>query len=198
MHYDTTQRFEDALEEHEEVGEDGGSADDSRGAGHGHGVCEGQEGGQEAPLYQVPGGAAVLTTAMAAASLSHPQPPPQQQQQQPFEATEVSCCSGNRCESEIAQAEGSAGCCRDPGTQDGWGQQGTAGGADPGCSAVRGGHGTVHWPQQASAHVSVAPSVATSVAGGGDARVLGGRRATLCVSSQVGCQMGCTFCATGR
>ena len=25
----------------------------------------------------------------------------------------------------------------------------------------------------------------------------GRRRATLCVSSQVGCQMGCTFCATG-
>lgn len=25
----------------------------------------------------------------------------------------------------------------------------------------------------------------------------GGRRATVCVSSQVGCQMGCTFCATG-
>eukprot|EP01024_Parvocaulis_polyphysoides_P034926 TRINITY_DN30923_c1_g2_i2.p1 TRINITY_DN30923_c1_g2~~TRINITY_DN30923_c1_g2_i2.p1 ORF type:complete len:362 (-),score=25.79 TRINITY_DN30923_c1_g2_i2:68-1120(-) len=25
----------------------------------------------------------------------------------------------------------------------------------------------------------------------------GGQRATLCVSSQVGCQMGCTFCATG-
>jgi hypothetical protein len=25
----------------------------------------------------------------------------------------------------------------------------------------------------------------------------GHRRATLCVSSQVGCQMGCTFCATG-
>jgi adenine C2-methylase RlmN of 23S rRNA A2503 and tRNA A37 len=25
----------------------------------------------------------------------------------------------------------------------------------------------------------------------------GGPRATLCVSSQVGCQMGCTFCATG-
>jgi adenine C2-methylase RlmN of 23S rRNA A2503 and tRNA A37 len=23
------------------------------------------------------------------------------------------------------------------------------------------------------------------------------KRATLCVSSQVGCQMGCTFCATG-
>lgn len=27
--------------------------------------------------------------------------------------------------------------------------------------------------------------------------VYGRRRATLCVSSQVGCQMGCTFCATG-
>lgn len=26
---------------------------------------------------------------------------------------------------------------------------------------------------------------------------VGGRRSTLCVSSQVGCQMGCTFCATG-
>lgn len=25
----------------------------------------------------------------------------------------------------------------------------------------------------------------------------GGSRATLCVSSEVGCQMGCTFCATG-
>lgn len=25
----------------------------------------------------------------------------------------------------------------------------------------------------------------------------GGPRATLCVSSQVGCKMGCTFCATG-
>jgi hypothetical protein len=28
--------------------------------------------------------------------------------------------------------------------------------------------------------------------------VLGQQRSTLCVSSQVGCQMGCTFCATGR
>ncbi len=28
--------------------------------------------------------------------------------------------------------------------------------------------------------------------------VRGSRRATLCVSSQVGCQMGCTFCATGE
>ena len=27
--------------------------------------------------------------------------------------------------------------------------------------------------------------------------VEGGKRATLCVSSEVGCQMGCTFCATG-
>ena len=27
--------------------------------------------------------------------------------------------------------------------------------------------------------------------------VLGQQRSTLCVSSQVGCQMGCTFCATG-
>ena len=27
---------------------------------------------------------------------------------------------------------------------------------------------------------------------------LGGRRSTLCVSSEVGCAMGCTFCATGR
>jgi adenine C2-methylase RlmN of 23S rRNA A2503 and tRNA A37 len=26
----------------------------------------------------------------------------------------------------------------------------------------------------------------------------GQKRATLCVSSQVGCQMGCTFCATGQ
>ena len=31
---------------------------------------------------------------------------------------------------------------------------------------------------------------------GGDETV-GGERATLCVSSEVGCQMGCTFCATG-
>jgi hypothetical protein len=29
------------------------------------------------------------------------------------------------------------------------------------------------------------------------ATIKGGRRATLCVSSEVGCQMGCTFCATG-
>ena len=28
--------------------------------------------------------------------------------------------------------------------------------------------------------------------------VLGQQRSTLCVSSQVGCQMGCTFCATGE
>ena len=28
--------------------------------------------------------------------------------------------------------------------------------------------------------------------------VLGQQRSTLCVSSQVGCQMGCTFCATGK
>jgi adenine C2-methylase RlmN of 23S rRNA A2503 and tRNA A37 len=28
--------------------------------------------------------------------------------------------------------------------------------------------------------------------------LLGQQRSTLCVSSQVGCQMGCTFCATGR
>jgi adenine C2-methylase RlmN of 23S rRNA A2503 and tRNA A37 len=27
--------------------------------------------------------------------------------------------------------------------------------------------------------------------------ITGSRRATLCISSQVGCQMGCTFCATG-
>ena len=27
--------------------------------------------------------------------------------------------------------------------------------------------------------------------------VTGGVRSTLCVSSQVGCQMGCKFCATG-
>lgn len=26
---------------------------------------------------------------------------------------------------------------------------------------------------------------------------VGHKRATLCVSSEVGCQMGCTFCATG-
>lgn len=26
----------------------------------------------------------------------------------------------------------------------------------------------------------------------------GNQRGTLCVSSQVGCQMGCTFCATGE
>ncbi|GBF88258.1 dual-specificity RNA methyltransferase [Raphidocelis subcapitata] len=32
---------------------------------------------------------------------------------------------------------------------------------------------------------------------GGAAVCWGGRRGTLCVSSQVGCQMGCTFCATG-
>ena len=36
---------------------------------------------------------------------------------------------------------------------------------------------------------------APSEAGGG---AWGNRRATLCVSSQVGCQMGCTFCATGE
>lgn len=30
-----------------------------------------------------------------------------------------------------------------------------------------------------------------------DSLVIGGNRNTLCVSSQVGCQMGCTFCATG-
>mmetsp|Transcript_22946 Transcript_22946/g.59959 ORF Transcript_22946/g.59959 Transcript_22946/m.59959 type:complete len:552 (+) Transcript_22946:68-1723(+) len=45
---------------------------------------------------------------------------------------------------------------------------------------------------------SSAASCADSVATG--AGTLGGRghrRATLCVSSQVGCQMGCTFCATG-
>jgi hypothetical protein len=28
-------------------------------------------------------------------------------------------------------------------------------------------------------------------------QVYGRKRATLCVSSQIGCQMGCTFCATG-
>ena len=28
--------------------------------------------------------------------------------------------------------------------------------------------------------------------------MLGQQRSTLCVSSQVGCQMGCTFCATGE
>ena len=33
--------------------------------------------------------------------------------------------------------------------------------------------------------------------GGGGERVRGHKRGTLCVSSQVGCQMGCTFCATG-
>ncbi len=32
----------------------------------------------------------------------------------------------------------------------------------------------------------------------GGAVVRGMKRSTLCVSSQVGCQMGCTFCATGR
>jgi 23S rRNA (adenine2503-C2)-methyltransferase len=30
-----------------------------------------------------------------------------------------------------------------------------------------------------------------------DAAGWGNKRGTLCVSSQVGCQMGCTFCATG-
>jgi len=39
-------------------------------------------------------------------------------------------------------------------------------------------------------HASSAPS--TSGKGG-----TGGKRYTLCVSSEVGCQMGCTFCATG-
>jgi len=34
-------------------------------------------------------------------------------------------------------------------------------------------------------------------AGGGECSTSGGRRATLCLSSQVGCQMRCTFCATG-
>jgi len=32
----------------------------------------------------------------------------------------------------------------------------------------------------------------------GEGKVSGNVRSTLCVSSQVGCQMGCTFCATGR
>ena len=31
----------------------------------------------------------------------------------------------------------------------------------------------------------------------GPGEAAGHRRATLCVSSEVGCQMGCTFCATG-
>lgn len=38
---------------------------------------------------------------------------------------------------------------------------------------------------------------APAAAGAGARRESGGRRATLCVSSQVGCAMGCTFCATG-
>ena len=33
--------------------------------------------------------------------------------------------------------------------------------------------------------------------GGGKRTIVGGRRSTLCVSSEVGCTMGCTFCATG-
>lgn len=32
---------------------------------------------------------------------------------------------------------------------------------------------------------------------GGRKKHVGGRRSTLCVSSEVGCAMGCTFCATG-
>jgi hypothetical protein len=37
-----------------------------------------------------------------------------------------------------------------------------------------------------------------SSSGGGGGGGWGNKRGTLCVSSQVGCQMGCTFCATGR
>lgn len=44
---------------------------------------------------------------------------------------------------------------------------------------------------------SSAASCAESTATGAPAGSKGHRRATLCVSSQVGCQMGCTFCATG-
>jgi len=45
-------------------------------------------------------------------------------------------------------------------------------------------------------------SILHAAAGDGESEdghaVLGQQRSTLCVSSQVGCQMGCTFCATGE
>ena len=49
---------------------------------------------------------------------------------------------------------------------------------------------------------SSAPFTGVTDAGRGDSdadscMTAGGSRATLCVSSEVGCQMGCTFCATG-
>lgn len=49
---------------------------------------------------------------------------------------------------------------------------------------------------------SSAPSTGVTDVGRGDSDAdscvtAGGSRATLCVSSEVGCQMGCTFCATG-
>ena len=40
-------------------------------------------------------------------------------------------------------------------------------------------------------------ALAAAAAGARSRRESGGKRATLCVSSQVGCAMGCTFCATG-
>lgn len=50
---------------------------------------------------------------------------------------------------------------------------------------------------QVEAVIMVYDTTARYTSEDGSAAQRGQRRATLCVSSQVGCQMGCTFCATG-
>lgn len=50
---------------------------------------------------------------------------------------------------------------------------------------------------RARAAASPPPPPPAAAARGPRAGGWGGKRGTLCVSSQVGCQMGCTFCATG-
>ena len=52
-------------------------------------------------------------------------------------------------------------------------------------------------PCSTSSSCSNSLSATTTTGHLGAPRAQGHRRATLCVSSQVGCNMGCTFCSTG-
>lgn len=82
------------------------------------------------------------------------------------------------------------------------GQQGGKGGAgQEGSSAGAAAGGSADAPAGAAAAAARSGgecgTSGRGSGGGGDNSSWGHRRGTLCVSSQVGCQMGCTFCATG-
>jgi hypothetical protein len=92
-------------------------------------------------------------------------------------------------------AEAAAG-----GGSGGGGSGGGGGGGSGGGGGGGGSGGGSGGNADADAGADSAPSASgrqDSGGGGGSGAGWGNKRGTLCVSSQIGCQMGCTFCATG-